>query len=156
YPAIFSLIVGSGLYFLFKSEHELRIREGFLIVSLTWLVLSLIGALPFVISGALPTYTDAVFESMSGFTTTVASIFGGITSSGLANPQVETLPSRLLSWPSLTPWLGGMGMIVLALSILPLLRVGAMQLFPAEPPGPTADKLTPRIQETANLLWGTY
>src|SRR5699024_8428231 len=105
---------------------------------------------------ALPTYTDAVFETMSGFTTTGASIFGGITSSGLANPQVETLPYSLLFWRSLTHWIGGMGMIVLALSILPLLGVGGMQLFQAESPGPTADKLTPRIQETAKLLWGTY
>lgn len=156
YSAIISFFIGTILYLLFKPEHELRVREGFLIVTLTWLFLSLIGALPFIFSGVLSSYTDAVFETMSGFTTTGATIFGGITSSGFANPNVQALPKSILFWRSLTHWIGGMGIIVLALAILPLLGVGGMQLFNAESPGPTADKLTPRIQQTAKLLWVAY
>ena len=143
-------------YYFFKTDRELRIREGFLVVSLTWLFLSLVGALPFVISGILPSYTDAVFETMSGLTTTGATIMGGATSDGFQNPQIESLPKSILFWRSLAHWLGGMGIIVLSLAILPLLGVGGMQLFQAESPGPTADKLTPRVQETAKLLWGIY
>jgi trk system potassium uptake protein TrkH len=120
------------------------------------LFLSLVGALPFVISGVLPSYTDAVFETMSGLTTTGATIFGGATSSGFANPAIESLPMSILFWRSLAHWLGGMGIIVLTVAILPLLGVGGMQLFQAESPGPTTDKLTPRVQETAKYLWGVY
>jgi len=154
--ASIAFVMGGGLYYSFRPRHELRVREGFLVVSLTWLTLSLIGALPFVISGILPSYTDAVFETMSGLTTTGATIFGGTTSSGFANPAIESLPMSMLFWRSLAHWLGGMGIIVLSLAILPLLGVGGMQLFQAESPGPTTDKLTPRVQETAKLLWGVY
>lgn len=156
YSATIAFLVGGLLYYFFKSDRELRIREGFLIVSSTWLFLSLVGALPFVISGILPSYTDAVFETMSGLTTTGATIMGGSTSDGFTNPQIESLPKSILFWRSLAHWLGGMGIIVLSLAILPLLGVGGMQLFQAESPGPTADKLTPRVQETAKLLWGIY
>lgn len=156
YSAAIAFVVGGALYYFFKTDRELRIREGFLVVSLTWLFLSLVGALPFVISGILPSYTDAVFETMSGLTTTGATIMGGATSDGFQNPQIESLPKSILFWRSLAHWLGGMGIIVLSLAILPLLGVGGMQLFQAESPGPTADKLTPRVQETAKLLWGIY
>ncbi|NGP86882.1 TrkH family potassium uptake protein [Fodinibius halophilus] len=156
YSASIAFVVGGALYYSFKPEHELRVREGFLVVSLTWLFLSLVGALPFVISGILPSYTDAVFETMSGLTTTGATIFNGTTSDGFVNPQIESLPYSILFWRSLAHWLGGMGIIVLTLAILPLLGVGGMQLFQAESPGPTTDKLTPRVQETAKLLWGVY
>jgi len=156
YSAAIAFVVGGALYYFFKTDRELRIREGFLVVSLTWLFLSLVGALPFVISGILPSYTDAVFETMSGLTTTGATIMGGTTSDGFQNPQIESLPKSILFWRSLAHWLGGMGIIVLSLAILPLLGVGGMQLFQAESPGPTADKLTPRVQETAKLLWGIY
>lgn len=148
--------LGGALWYFFKPEHELRIREGFLIVSLTWLCLSLVGALPFVISGVLDTYTDAVFETMSGLSTTGSTILGGTTSDGLTNPMIEDIPKAFLFWRSLAHWLGGMGIIVLSLAILPLLGVGGMQLFQAESPGPTTDKLTPRVQETAKLLWVVY
>jgi len=154
--ASIAFVVGGALYYSFRPRTELRVREGFLVVSLTWLFLSLVGALPFVISGILPSYTDAVFETMSGLTTTGATIFGGTTGSGFANPGIETLPMSMLFWRSLAHWLGGMGIIVLSLAILPLLGVGGMQLFQAESPGPTTDKLTPRVQETAKLLWGVY
>ena len=151
-----AFVAGGLLWYFFKPQHEIRIREGFLIVSGTWLSLSLVGALPFVISGVLPSFTDAVFETMSGLTTTGSTILGGETSSGFLNPQIEDIPQSFLFWRSFSHWLGGMGIIVLSLAILPLLGIGGMQLFQAESPGPTTDKLTPRVQETAKLLWGVY
>lgn len=156
YSAGIAFGVGGALYYFFKPEHELRIREGFLVVSMTWLFLSLVGALPFVISGIIPSYTDAVFETMSGLTTTGATILGGTTADGFQNPQIEAIPHSMLFWRSLAHWLGGMGIIVLSIAILPLLGIGGMQLFQAESPGPTTDKLTPRVQETAKLLWVVY
>jgi len=105
-----------------------------------------IGALPFYFGDMVPTYTDAFFEAMSGFTTTGATVLG----------DIESQPRGLLFWRSLTHWLGGMGIIVLSLAILPFIGVGGMQLFRAEVPGPTPEKLTPRIQKTAMLLWGVY
>lgn len=156
YSAAIAFVTGAGLYYLFRPRHELRIREGFLVVSMTWLFLSLVGALPFVISGILPSYTDAVFETMSGLTTTGATIFGGATADGFQNPTIVSLPKAILFWRSLAHWLGGMGIIVLSIAILPLLGIGGMQLFQAESPGPTTDKLTPRVQETAKLLWSVY
>lgn len=130
---------------------EVRAREGFAIVALAWLVLSLVGALPFVLGGVLGSYTDAFFETMSGFTTTGATILGGVT-----NPSIEEIPNAFLFWRSLAHWLGGMGIIVLTLAILPILGIGGMQLFKAEVPGPSADKLTPRVRETAKRLWLIY
>jgi trk system potassium uptake protein TrkH len=102
--------------------------------------------LPFVFSGAIPSYLNAFFETMSGFTTTGSTIL----------TDIEAMPPSLLLWRSLTQWLGGMGIIVLSLAILPMLGVGGMQLFKAEVPGPTTDRLKPRIQDTAKLLWGVY
>lgn len=154
--ASIAFVTGGILYYLFKPRYELRVREGFIVVSLTWLFLSLVGALPFVLSGIVPSYTDAVFETMSGLSTTGATIFGGETSSGFQNPMIEDLPMSVLFWRSLSQWLGGMGIIVLSIAMLPLMGIGGMQLFQAESPGPTADKLTPRVQETAKLLWIAY
>ena len=151
-----AFISGGILWWFFKPTEEIRIREGFMVVALTWITLSLVGALPFIISGILPSYTDAVFETMSGLTTTGSTILGGTTSTGFQNPTIESLPHSFLLWRSLAHWLGGMGIIVLSLAILPLLGIGGMQLFQAESPGPTADKLTPRVQETAKLLWVVY
>ena len=156
YSALIAFISGGALYSIFKRKEDFRVREGFLIVTLTWLILSLIGALPFIISEVLPSYTDAVFETMSGLSTTGATIFGGTTNSGYTNPDIVSLPMSILFWRSLTHWLGGMGFIVLSLAILPLLGIGGMQLFQAESPGPTTEKLTPRVRETAKLLWGVY
>lgn len=154
--ALGSMIVGGILFVLFRPVYELRMREAFLIVTLTWFVGSLIGAFPFTLSGTLESFTDAVFESMSGFSTTGATIFGGITSDGIQNPAIEELDKSILFWRSLSHWLGGMGIIVLTLALLPLLGIGGMQLFQAEYSGSTSDKLTPRIQETAFLLWTVY
>lgn len=129
-----------------QRTRDLRTKEGYAIVTFSWLFLSLFGALPFLLSGTIPSITDAFFETMSGFTTTGASILSNI----------EALPKGMLFWRSLTHWIGGMGIIVLSIAILPFLGVGGMQLFKAEVPGPTADKLTPRITETAKILWGVY
>ncbi|MCB9099835.1 MAG: TrkH family potassium uptake protein [Anaerolineales bacterium] len=121
-------------------------REGYLIVTLGWVTMSLFGALPFVFSGAIPSYTDAFFETMSGYTTTGASVLNNI----------EQIPKGVLFWRSMTHWIGGMGIIVLSLAILPILGIGGMQLFVAEVPGPTADKIHPRVKETAKRLWFIY
>lgn len=129
-----------------KAEKNIGKRDGYIIVSLGWILFSLFGALPFVISGSIPSYTDAFFETMSGFTTTGASILD----------NVESLSHGLLFWRSLTQWIGGMGIIVLSLAVLPLLGIGGMQLFIAEVPGPTPDKLHPRIKGTAKRLWLIY
>lgn len=139
--------VGLLLWFVFKKgEEELRAREGFAIVTFGWVIVPVFGSLPFLFSNAIPSFTDAYFETISGFTTTGASIL----------TNIESLPHGILFWRSLTHWLGGMGIIVLSLAILPLLGIGGMQLFKAEVGGPTKDKLTPRVAETARLLWGVY
>ena len=129
-----------------KPKKELRAREGFLTVTLGWLVFAAFGALPFVISGSIPSYTDAFFETMSGFTTTGATIL----------TDVEALPHGIMFWRSLTHWFGGMGIILLSIAILPFLGTGGMHLFRAEVPGPVADKVHPRVGETAKILWGVY
>lgn len=134
-----------------ERQEDVRVREGFAIVALAWFVLSLLGALPFVLGGVLGSYTDAFFETMSGFTTTGATILGGA-----ETPAIEDIPNAFLFWRSLAHWLGGMGIIVLTLAIMPILGVGGMQLFKAEVPGPSADKLTPRVRETAKRLWLIY
>lgn len=127
-------------------EIDLRIRDGFAIVTFGWLTAAVFGALPFLFTGVCTHPADAFFESMSGFTTTGASIFS----------DIEALPRSILLWRSLTQWMGGMGIVVLSVAVLPMLGVGGMQLFKAEVPGPTADRLTPRIQSTAKILWGVY
>ncbi|AEV31592.1 Trk-type K+ transport system, membrane component [Owenweeksia hongkongensis DSM 17368] len=127
-------------------NRDVRKRDGFLIVSMGWLLMSLFGSLPFVIGGAIPDFVDAFFETVSGFTTTGATIL----------TDIEAMPKALLFWRSMTHWLGGMGIIVLTIAILPLLGVGGMQLFVAESPGVTPDKMHPRITETAKRLWIIY
>lgn len=129
-----------------KRFGDLQTRDGLAIVTFAWVLVPAFGALPYLFSGALPNLTDAYFESVSGFTTTGASVV----------TDVEVLPHGLLLWRSLTHWLGGMGIIVLYIAILPMLGVAAMQLFKAEVAGPTKDKLTPRVAETARVLWGVY
>ena len=149
--ALVSLVAGAGLWALFRPSGEIRVREGFAIVALAWFVLSLVGAIPWVASGTLAEFADAFFETMSGFTTTGATILGGADT-----PAIEAVPNAFLLWRSLTHWLGGMGVVVLTIAVLPLLGVGGMQLFKAEVPGPSADKLTPRVTETAKRLWAIY
>ena len=141
-------IVFGGLAMLFTRNHrkEINKREGYIVVAFGWIVMSLSGTLPYVISGSIPSFTNAFFETMSGYTTTGASILN----------DIEIIPKGILFWRSLTHWLGGMGIIVLAIAILPLLGIGGMQLFAAEAPGPSADKLHPRITDTAKRLWLIY
>src|SRR6056297_1488043 len=129
-----------------KSKATFGRREGYLIVSMGWVLFSLFGSLPFLLSNAIPDVTNAFFETISGFTTTGASILN----------DIEALPKCILFWRSMTQWLGGMGIIVMSLAILPILGIGGMQLFFAEVLGPTKDKIHPRIKETAKRLWGIY
>ncbi len=140
-------LIGFVMYYFTKgSGKDIRKREGYIVVSLGWLAMTLFGAIPFVVHGSIPNFTDAFFETMSGFTTTGASILN----------DIESMPHGLLFWRSFTQWLGGMGFIVLSLAILPILGIGGMQLFVAEVPGPTKDKIHPRVRETAKRLWGIY
>jgi trk system potassium uptake protein TrkH len=137
-----------GLVYQLSRGHggEFGARDGFIIVTMGWVLSGLFGALPFWLTGALPTFTDAVFESVSGFTTTGATTL----------TDVEAVPASLLFWRSLTHWLGGMGIIVLSVAILPLLNVGGMAMFKAEVPSPVVDKLKPTVAETAKTLWKVY
>ena len=152
YPLLFSILInfGLGLLLYLSSSKEkvpqLGRREGYIIVSFAWILISIVGAFPFYIHGSIPSYTDAFFETMSGFTTTGASILS----------DIEALPHGLLFWRSMTHWIGGMGIIVFSLAILPFLGIGGMQLFVAEVPGPVADKLHPRMAGTARRLWIIY
>ena len=125
---------------------ELKKRDGYIVVTSGWIVMSIFGALPYLLSGSIPDFTNAFFETISGYTTTGASIINNI----------EGVPKGILFWRSLTQWIGGMGIIVLAVAILPFLGIGGMQLFVAEAPGITPDKLQPRIQDTAKRLWFIY
>ncbi|MCI0706072.1 MAG: TrkH family potassium uptake protein [Ignavibacteriae bacterium] len=148
YSALITIAAGVALMLFMKRmpREELGVREGFAIVTFGWVVVALFGSLPFLFTGATTSFTDAYFETISGFTTTGSSIF----------TDVESLSHGLLYWRALTHWLGGMGIIVLSLAVLPILGIGGMQLFKAEVAGPTKDKLTPRVAETARLLWGLY
>jgi len=129
-----------------NSRLSINHRDGYIIVTGGWLLFSLFGTLPFLLTGSIPGFTDAFFETISGFTTTGASILN----------DIESLSHAILFWRSLTQWLGGMGIILLTLIILPYLGIGGMQLFTAEVPGPTPDKLHPHIRDTAQRLWLIY
>lgn len=142
------VVIVGGLLMVFTRNHnkEMNKREGYLVVTFGWLIMALSGTLPYVFTETIPSFTNAFFETISGFTTTGATILN----------DIEALPEGILFWRSLTHWIGGMGIIVLAVAILPLLGIGGMQLFAAEAPGPSADKLHPRITDTAKRLWLIY
>jgi len=147
----FLIILGSGLVIWWPVRHEkreLRLRDGFLVVALFWIVLSLFGATPFLlVEYPHMTFTNAVFESVSGLTTTGATVLS----------DLHTLPKSILFYRQQLQWFGGLGIIVLAVAVLPILGVGGMQLYRAETPGPVKDtRLTPRITETAKALWYVY
>lgn len=145
--ALITLFVGTLFMFTTRGHSkEVKVREGYIIVTFGWIFMALSGTLPYVISESIPRFTNAFFETMSGYTTTGASILN----------DIEAIPKGILFWRSLTHWIGGMGIIVLAIAILPLLGIGGMQLFSAESPGPSADKLKPRIRDTAKRLWLIY
>lgn len=146
--AAITIISGLSVYLILKKKVDFNIgkREGYIIAAITWLIISAFGTLPYLFSGVLHSFSDAFFETMSGFSTTGASVF----------TDVETIPHGVLFWRSMTHWIGGMGIIVLTVAILPFLGNGGMQLFAAEASGPVKDKLHPRIQNTAKNLWGIY
>ncbi len=144
---IITFIAGIITWYLTRdAKKKIGKREAYLIVSLAWIVISVFGMVPYLLSGAIPNVSDAFFETISGFTTTGASIL----------TDIESLPKGILYWRSMTHWIGGMGIIVLSVAILPLLGIGGMQLFVAEMPGITPDKLHPRITATAKRLWLIY
>ncbi|MDI1323261.1 MAG: potassium transporter TrkG [Algoriphagus sp.] len=145
--AVITLIVGVTLFLSFsKEDRNIRKREGYLIVALSWVFMVGFGLLPFFFSEEVVTFEDALFETVSGFTTTGATIL----------TDIEALPKGLLFWRSMTHWIGGLGIIVLTVAIFPLLGIGGIELFVAESPGPTSDKVHPRISETAKRLWYIY
>jgi len=152
YPLLISgiITVGIGLLGWWATLKKVNLnigkRDGFLIVTLAWLTISLFGTLPYLFSESIHTFTNAFFETISGFTTTGSSIL----------KDIEIIPKNILYWRALTHWIGGMGIIVLTVAILPFLGVGGMQLFVAEMPGITPDKLHPRITGTAKRFWGIY
>ena len=145
-----AVTLGSGLalYFLFRGAkgEMMSHREGMGVVAIGWTAAGFFGALPYYWGGVFDGFSDAFFESVSGFTTTGASVMA----------QIEVVSRGFLFWRNLTQWLGGMGIIVLSLAILPLLGIGGMQLYKAEVPGPVPDKLKPRIRDTAMVLWKVY
>jgi len=144
--ALITIGVGWSLASFRHENYHLGIREGFAIVGGGWILASLLGALPYLFSGVLPNYIHALFETVSGLTTTGASVI----------TEIEALPDGILLWRSLTHWLGGMGIIVLFFAFLPEIGAGAIHMFRAEVPGPIADRVVPRIRDTALTLWGIY
>jgi trk system potassium uptake protein TrkH len=145
---LITLFSSTILYFLTRSRKavELKHRDGFAVVTLSWLAISFFGSMPYILSGACPSFADAYFESMAGFTTTGASVLSNL----------EGLPNGILLWRSLTQWMGGMGIIVFSIAILPLLGTGGTQLFKAEAPDIGVEKLKPRMLDTAKSLWYIY
>ena len=144
--AAVSAAIGYALRGIKPQSKVFYMREGFAATSLSWIVISIVGAVPFVVTGCIPNPVDALFETVSGFTTTGASIL----------PGVEDLPKGILFWRSFTHWVGGMGVLVFLLSLLPLTGGSHVNLMKAESPGPQVDKLVPKVQSTAKILYGIY
>ncbi len=150
----FALPVAAGLCFLVlvlatgrkRDKPALSTKTGYLFVTLGWTLSGVLGALPFVLSGSIPSFVDALFETISGLTTTGATVLS----------DIESLPDSILLWRATTHWLGGMGIVVLTVAVFPLLGMGGRALMEAEAPGPQVDKFTPRISETAKILWLIY
>jgi trk system potassium uptake protein TrkH len=144
---LIALLCGAGLHYGSRPEVKtVYAKEGFVIVALSWIFLSLVGALPFTLSGEIPSYLDAVFETISGFTTTGSSIV----------TDVESMSHGILFWRSFTHWLGGMGVLVFMLAILPQSGGQAIHLLRAESPGPTVTKMVPKLRQSAAILYGIY
>lgn len=141
-----SLLGGFSLWYKYHNIEKIGKREGYLVVAFGWICMGLASMLPYIFSGVLTTFSEALFESFSGLTTTGASVLN----------DIEVVPPSILFWRSLTQWIGGMGIIVLTVAIFPLLGIGGVELFVAEAPGPTSDKIHPKIRETAKRLWLIY
>ena len=149
FTAVSALCLLCGLFIrqFFRPSHEkMKVRDGFLVVSISWLLCSIIGAMPFCLSGAIPSAADAFFESCSGFSTTGSSVL----------TDVEVLPKSVLFWRSFTHWLGGMGIVVFVMALLPVLGISGQIAANAETPGPTKDKLTAHFSDTARNLYLLY
>ena len=153
---IICIVVGIPFWMITRKSRALNSKDGFAIVSFAWLIVAFAGSLPFYLSGTIPNFTDAWFEAMSGVTTTGATIIGNPTTLPNLPNGIESMPHGILFWRSFLQWIGGMGIIVFTIAILPLLGVGGVQLFKAEVPGPVADKIRPRVKETAKILWMVY
>lgn len=147
FSSLITLVAGlTAIVLTRNAKKDIGKREGYIIVSVVWVFFSLFGSLPFLLSNSIPVFHDAFFETISGFTTTGASILNNI----------EDLPHGILFWRSLIQWLGGMGIVVLTLAILPSFGIGGMSLFSAEAPGITTEKVNPKIKDTARILWNVY
>lgn len=144
--ALFSYILGMALSYKKPENTSFYVREGFVIVSLSWIVMSVIGAMPFYLSGEIPKFEDALFETISGFTTTGASILN----------EIESLSRCMLLWRSFTHWIGGMGVLVFVLAVLPMAGAYGIHIMRAESPGPSVGKLVPTVKSTAKILYGIY
>ena len=156
YSSLICISIGTPIWFFTRHNKSLNNKVGFAVVTFSWIFAAIGSSLPFYLSGAIPNYTDAFFESMSGVTTTGATILGNpLTLPNLPN-GIESLPYGILFWRSFIQWIGGMGIIVFYIAILPILGSGGIQLFKLEVPGPVADKITPRLRETAKMLWIVY
>ncbi len=134
-----------------KVDGEISHKDGFAVVGLVWISMSIFGALPFLLSNGFGGFTNSLFESISGFTTTGSTILGSGNTA-----KISSLPNSILLWRSMIQWLGGMGIVLLSMAILPLLGIGGAMLFRAEVPGHSKEKITPRIKETAKFLWWIY
>ncbi len=141
-----SVLAGVCVHFTKSSSRVISIRDGLLIVAMSWVIASLFSSLPYMLSGSIPDFADAFFESASGFTTTGASII----------PNVESMARSILFWRSSTHWLGGMGILILAIALLPSMGIGTLHIAEAETPGPTTDKLTPRLSSSVRILYYIY
>lgn len=146
FSIIFALTIGYIMYQIKVKNKTIKIKEALSIASFGWILISLFGSLPFVFSRAIPSFVDAFFETVSGFTTTGATLIN----------NVEELPMGILFWRSFTHWIGGMGILVFTVALLPAIGAGGFHIFKAESPGPTADRIVPRIKDTAKLLYITY
>lgn len=146
YTILLILFLGLSMMFIKPQNSNISPKDGFVIVALGWLLISLFGALPFYFSGAIPSFVDAFFESSSGFTTTGSTLLS----------DIENLPRGILFWRSFTIWVGGMGILVLTMAILPSMGIGSMQILKAESPGPIIGKIVPRLGNSAKILYGIY
>lgn len=148
FPVCMAICFIVGIAFVIKKPKNLSLysKEGYIIVALCWIVMSIFGAFPFMLSGSIPNFTDAFFETVSGFTTTGATIL----------KDIEVLPKSIILWRSFTHWLGGMGVLVLLVAILPLSGGNNMHIVKAESPGPSVSKLVPKVRSTAKILYGIY
>lgn len=154
--SLICVLLGLPIWVFTRKSKRLNSKDGFAIVTFAWLTVALAGSLPFYLTGIIPNFTDAWFEAMSGVTTTGATIIGNPSTLPHLINGIESMPHGVLFWRSFLQWLGGMGIIVFTIAILPLLGVGGVQLFKAEVPGPVADKIKPRVKETAKILWMVY